>query len=178
MDDMSTRGPSGDTQTHPATPGPPQMAEQAQQHMAEHGAVPDAPDERECWELLRREALGRLAVIHAGAPDIFPVNHLVDHGSIVIRTAAGTKLATAAGRPVAFEVDGFDLTAGTAWSVVVRGTAHKILEREETLSALRLPLVPWQEGRKAWFLRIEPVEVTGRRVVLSPEARVALSERD
>ncbi|MEO3937737.1 pyridoxamine 5'-phosphate oxidase family protein [Dermatophilaceae bacterium Soc4.6] len=132
--------------------------------------------QHECWELLRREGVGRLAVTHLGAPDIFPVNHLVDHGSIVIRTAAGTKLAAAAGRPVAFEVDGHDLTAGTAWSVVVRGTARKILEREETLSALRLPLVPWQEGRKPWFLRIEPVEVSGRRLVLSPGARQTPSQ--
>ncbi len=178
MDDTSTSGPSSGTQAHPTTPGPQQMAEHLRQQLTEHAAVPDELDERECWELLRREPLGRLAVIHAGAPDIFPVNHLVDHGSIVIRTAAGTKLATAAGRPVAFEIDGFDLTAGTAWSVVVRGDAHKILEREETLSALRLPLVPWQEGRKAWFLRIEPVEVTGRRVVLSPGARKAMGQRD
>ncbi|MDQ2756947.1 MAG: pyridoxamine 5'-phosphate oxidase family protein [Actinomycetota bacterium] len=163
MDDTQTPGPpstpSGDLQS----PGP------------AHVAGPDELAERECWDLLRRAVVGRLAVIHGGAPDIFPVNHLVDHGSIVIRTAAGTKLATSAGRPVAFEVDGHDLAAGTAWSVVVRGTARKILEREETLSALQLPLVPWHGGRKAWFLRIEPDEVTGRLLVLSPDVRETLS---
>jgi nitroimidazol reductase NimA-like FMN-containing flavoprotein (pyridoxamine 5'-phosphate oxidase superfamily) len=50
----------------------------------------------ECWELLRQSPVGRLAVVVAGDPDIFPINYVVDHGSIVIRTAAGTKLATCA----------------------------------------------------------------------------------
>lgn len=49
------------------------------------------------WALLRQAVVGRLAVIVDGAPDNFPVNHQVDHGSVVFRTAAGTKLAGALG---------------------------------------------------------------------------------
>ena len=45
-----------------------------------------------CWELLEGASVGRLAVDVAGQPDIFPVNFVVDRGSIVFRTAAGTKL--------------------------------------------------------------------------------------
>lgn len=176
MDDIDSRGPSSPatqtTTTADLTPAP-----AAPRAGAGDPTATEDLGERECWELLRRESVGRLAVTREGAPDIFPVNYLVDHGSIVFRTASGTKLATAAGRPVAFEVDGHDATTGTAWSVVVRGVAHKILEREETLAALRLPLVPWQEGRKAWFVRVEPTAVTGRRLVLAPEARAAL-QRD
>src|SRR5580765_2746500 len=49
----------------------------------------------ESWHLLKSVALGRLAVSVAGYPDIFPVNFVVDHGSVVFRTGEGTKLAAA-----------------------------------------------------------------------------------
>jgi uncharacterized protein len=29
---------------------------------------------------------------------------------------------------------------------------------------MSLPLLPWQEGNKPWFLRIVPANVTGRRL--------------
>jgi nitroimidazol reductase NimA-like FMN-containing flavoprotein (pyridoxamine 5'-phosphate oxidase superfamily) len=120
----------------------------------------------ECWALLRDSVVGRLAVTVNGDPDIFPVNPVVDHGTIVFRTTAGTKLAATKGRNVAFEVDGYDTDTARAWSVVVKGTAHEIWEVEETLRALRLPLFPWQSGRKPRFVRIEPTSVTGRRFVV------------
>jgi len=120
----------------------------------------------QCWELLRESVVGRLAVTVDGSPDIFPVNPVVDHGTIVFRTTAGTKLAATKGRDVAFEVDGYDAGTAQAWSVVVKGRAFEILEIEETLRALRLPLYPWQPGRKPRFVRIEPTTVTGRRFVV------------
>src|ERR1044072_6846701 len=98
----------------------------------------------QCGELLRDSVVGRLAVTVDGRPDIFPVNPIVDHGTIVFRTAAGTKLAATQGKDVAFEIDGYDSDTSEAWSVVVKGRAIEILEREETLRALRLPLFPWQ----------------------------------
>ena len=110
--------------------------------------------------------VGRLAVTVDGSPDIFPVNPIVDHGTIVFRTTAGTKLAATKGKDVAFEVDGYDTDTARAWSVVLKGRAHEILEVEETLRALRLPLFPWQPGRKPRFVRIEPTSVTGRRFVV------------
>ena len=120
----------------------------------------------ECWALLRDSVVGRLAVTVVGSPDIFPVNPIVDHGSIVFRTSAGTKLAATKGKDVAFEVDGYDTETARAWSVVVKGRAHEILEVEEILRALRLPLYPWQPGRKPRFVRIEPASITGRRFVV------------
>jgi nitroimidazol reductase NimA-like FMN-containing flavoprotein (pyridoxamine 5'-phosphate oxidase superfamily) len=120
----------------------------------------------DCWALLRDSVVGRLAVTVAGSPDIFAVNPIVDHGTIVFRTTAGTKLAATKGKDVAFEVDGYDTDTARAWSVVLKGRAHEILEVEETLRALRLPLFPWQPGRKPRFVRIEPTSVTGRRFVV------------
>jgi uncharacterized protein len=121
----------------------------------------------ECWELLRDSVVGRLAVIVDGSPDIFPVNPVVDHGTIVFRTTAGTKLAGTKGRDVAFEVDGYDAGTARAWSVVVKGRAQEIWEVDEILRALRLPLYPWQPGRKPRFVRIETANVTGRRFVVA-----------
>ena len=125
----------------------------------------------ECWSLLRGAVVGRLAVIVDGEPDIFPVNAVVDHGSIVFRTTAGTKLAAIKDQGVAFEVDGYDSTAAKAWSVVVKGSASEIWEHDETIRALRLPLFPWQPGRKPRFVRIEPKSVSGRRFVVEGRFR-------
>ncbi len=126
----------------------------------------EALSPNECWELLRESVVGRLAVSVEGRPDIFPVNPVVDHGTIVFRTAAGTKLTATKGQDVAFEVDGYDVGTAQAWSVVVKGRAHEILEVDEVLRALRLPVFPWQPGRKPRFLRLEPTSVTGRRFVV------------
>ena len=121
-------------------------------------------DPDECWELLRSAEVGRLAVAIMNQPDIFPVNYVVDHGSVVFRTAEGTKLAAATlGQGVAFEVDGYEPGAGEAWSVVLKGRAVEIAKLHELLDATDLPLFPWQASPKPRFVRIEPETVTGRR---------------
>jgi len=119
---------------------------------------------QECWELLRSADVGRLAVSIMNRPDIFPVNHIVDHGTLVFRTAEGTKLAASVlGTAVAYEVDGYDATRGEAWSVVVRGEAVEIERIHELLEATDLPLFPWHASPKGRFVRIEPESITGRR---------------
>ncbi len=128
-------------------------------------------DPATCWALLRDAPVGRLAVLVDGRPDIFPVNAIVDHGTIVFRTAPGTKLAAASRADVAYEVDGYDIENGVAWSVVVKGRGHVVRESQEWLTAAALPIFPWQEGRKSWFVRIEPQSVTGRRFPVSGGAR-------
>lgn len=70
----------------------------------------------ECWELLGRHDMGRIAIVVDGKPQIFPVNHGLKGKVIVFRTAAGTKLANAPESPVAFEVDEYDSSAGSGWS--------------------------------------------------------------
>lgn len=115
----------------------------------------------DCWERLRRAPFGRLAVVVWGKPEIFPVNHVVDGASLVFRTAAGTKLAGAAGRPVAFEVDGLDPESGEVWSVVVKGRAHEVTALEDVIAAMHLPLTPWTATTKPHFVRVPGDEVTG-----------------
>ena len=96
-------------------------------------------DESECWALLRKAAVGRLAVVVNHRPEIFPITHIVDHATIVFHTAVGTKLEGSLGRDVAFEVDGYDPDTGEAWSVIVKGLAREIKQMYEALEALDLP---------------------------------------
>jgi nitroimidazol reductase NimA-like FMN-containing flavoprotein (pyridoxamine 5'-phosphate oxidase superfamily) len=122
-----------------------------------------------CWAYLRSVDLGRLAVAVAGTPEIFPVNFVVDHGTIVFRTAAGTKLAAATVWPaVAFEVDGHDAGSGEAWSVVVKGIASELKGLHELLDADELPLYPEHASPKHRFVRIVPDAVSGRRFATVP----------
>lgn len=113
--------------------------------------------------MLRESEVGRLAVIVDGHPDIFPVNYLVDHGSVVIRTAGGTKLAAGAGQQVAFEVDGYDCATASAWSVVIKGQAEHVQRLHDILDVIELPLAPWHSAPKPHFMRVVPQSVTGRR---------------
>ena len=115
------------------------------------------------WALARDSVVGRLAVVTGDHPDIFPVNHVVDHGTVVFRTAEGTKLSAAIGRPVAFEVDGYDVETASAWSVVIKGRAHEIQALDEVIDALRLPVFPWHRAPKPRYVRIEPEDVSGMR---------------
>ena len=120
--------------------------------------------EAECWELLRGQEVGRIAVAIMNHPDIFPINYVVDHGSVVFRTNEGTKLAASVlGTAVAFEADGYDPDNGEAWSVVVKGHAYEIENMDELFEALSLPLFPWHAAPKRRYVRIVPEEITGRR---------------
>jgi uncharacterized protein len=116
-----------------------------------------------CWALLRSCEVGRLAVVVAERPEIFPVNYVVDHGSVVFRTATGTKLDRSVERAVAFEADGYVPERGEAWSVVVKGRAREISGGYELLDTADLPLFPWHAAPKQRFVRIVPEEITGRR---------------
>jgi nitroimidazol reductase NimA-like FMN-containing flavoprotein (pyridoxamine 5'-phosphate oxidase superfamily) len=127
--------------------------------------------ESECWELLDRAQVGRLAVDIAGQPDIFPINFVVDKSGIVFRSAAGTKLAGAVlNRFVAFEIDGYEPEDRMAWSVVVKGQARAIERMQELFDAEDLPLFPWLAWDKPNFVRIEPTVVTGRRYHIVDQA--------
>jgi nitroimidazol reductase NimA-like FMN-containing flavoprotein (pyridoxamine 5'-phosphate oxidase superfamily) len=129
-------------------------------------------DPSQCWALVREADVGRLGVSIANRPDIFPINFVVDHGTVVFRTAEGTKLAAAVlGTSVAFEVDGYDYVAGVAWSVVIKGRATEIERMQELFDAAELPLFPWHAAPKHRFVRIIPDEITGRRFRVITRAR-------
>jgi nitroimidazol reductase NimA-like FMN-containing flavoprotein (pyridoxamine 5'-phosphate oxidase superfamily) len=119
------------------------------------------------WALVRSMPIGRLAVVVDGKPEIFPVNHVVDHGTVVFRTAEGTKLMGTLGKEVAYEVDGVESGGAVAWSVVIKGEAHEVARLHEAIESFDLPLFPWHRGPKPRIIRIEPSEVHGRRFTVT-----------
>jgi len=121
---------------------------------------------RECWDRLRSEAYGRLAVTGPEGPMIYPVNAIVDHGAIVFRTNEGGKLDAMRADPrVAFEVDGWEPAASMAWSVLITGTAEEITRMREGSEMTELGLTPWQAGPKPTYIRIVPSTITGRTFI-------------
>ena len=117
----------------------------------------------ECWHLLERQRLGRLALVDAaGEPRIYPVNFASLDGVLYIRSANDSKLRFLRTRPtVAFEVDGHDGDAW--WSVVVRGEAARVERDAEIRSSRETHLRSMSPTPKPYVIRIHPGSVTGRR---------------
>lgn len=130
---------------------------------SEPGDAPAAElSARECWERLRAEPYGRLAVIGPDGPVIYPINAVVDHATIVFRTTEGSKMDAIRADPrVAFEVDGWNPDDGTAWSVGLTGVAREIVEMIDGADAAELEVTPWQAGPKPIFVRVTPESVAG-----------------
>jgi nitroimidazol reductase NimA-like FMN-containing flavoprotein (pyridoxamine 5'-phosphate oxidase superfamily) len=78
----------------------------------------------ECFALLATQEIGRIGINAEHYPLIFPVNYALDHGVIVIRSGAGTKLTHASHANVTFEVDEIDQRHRSGWSVLVSGLAE------------------------------------------------------
>lgn len=128
----------------------------------------------ECWELLRTAGVGRLATCAGARPEIFPVNFVVDGGTIVFRTGEGSKVAAITESPdVAFEADGYDPIAGEAWSVIAHGRAVDV-PTSRAFEALAAPLFPWHRGPKHRLVHIAPDLITGRRFRVSQPTQVVV----
>jgi len=119
----------------------------------------------ECFELLAREHMGRVAVVDDRGPVVVPVNFVLDRHMVVFRTDEGTKLdAASRGSRVAFEIDGIDAVTHTGWSVLVRGEAVEVTDPAELARLRKLRLTPWAPGAKTRYVRILPTALTGRRI--------------
>ncbi|MEN4479741.1 pyridoxamine 5'-phosphate oxidase family protein [Mycolicibacterium cosmeticum] len=124
--------------------------------------------ESECWSLLGSVTLGRLVTDVDGEPEIFPINFVVQHRTVLFRTAEGTKLTSAAiNRNVLFEAD--DTTISEGWSVILKGMAQTPRTDDDIHDAERAWLYPWTATPKPHFVRIRPLRITGRRFVFGPE---------
>ena len=96
------------------------------------------------------------------------MNFVVQHRSVLFRTAEGTKLVSSAiNNQVLFEADGS--TADEGWSVIVKGTARSPRTAEELEEARRAGLFPWTAMSKPHFVPLRPLSVTGRRFFFGPE---------
>ncbi len=136
--------------------------------MSEESQPVSVLSETECWNLLSSRSLGRLVTTVDGQPEIFPVNFVVQHRTVLFRTAEGTKLvSTAINHNVLFEVDDHNVVEG--WSVIVKGMARSLRTDEEIAEADGAQLLPWIATVKPHYVRIRPMSVTGRRFTFGPE---------
>ena len=111
----------------------------------------------ECWHLLALSAVGRVGVLVDSAPEIYPVNFVVDEQTIVFRTDPGNKLRGLDRSPsVCFEADGINLEDQSGWSVLVKGRAVEVTTPEDRREVAGLPLQFWALGEKAHWIRIRP----------------------
>lgn len=124
--------------------------------------------QKECWDLLSSRSLGRLVTSVDGQPEIFPVNYVVQHRTVLFRTAEGTKLvSTAINHNVLSEADDHNVAEG--WSVIVKGLAQSLRTDEDIAEAEQAQLLPWIATVKPHYVRIRPMSMTGRRFMFGAE---------
>lgn len=120
--------------------------------------------EAACWDLIASEVVGRLAWSGSEGLTVVPVNYSLDGRTILLRTTAYSAVARECdGRAVAFEIDHLDPVARTGWSVLVRGHAHVDFGSDPADGADGAVDV-WPSGIRSLHVRIEPDQITGRRL--------------
>ena len=120
----------------------------------------------DCYQLLDEHRTGRLGIIEHGYPIAIPISYRLagtpSERRIVVRTAPNTTIAQYEGR-ASLEIDQIDERDKTAWSVIARGTLHRLYGDDMFPDPQ-----PWLiEGRQQW-LALDVVAVSGRRFVARP----------
>ncbi len=139
---------------------------------SDQGRHLDEIAEEECFDLLRSQDLGRLAIVRDGRPEIFPVNYAISDRIIAIRTQPGVKLTYASLAHVAFEVEDINPDTREGWVVEVRGYAEDITEAANPWAEKARNSVgrPWVVGPHDHYISITHVQVSGRRLRRAPTA--------
>jgi nitroimidazol reductase NimA-like FMN-containing flavoprotein (pyridoxamine 5'-phosphate oxidase superfamily) len=120
----------------------------------------------ECLELVAASGVGRLAFLADGEIEVLPVNYTIDGPAVAFRTATGSKLEAAIERAVvAFEVDAYDESERTGWSVVIKGRAEVVSDPDVIQRLENSGLRPYATSvpKPEWVV-IHPNTITGRRV--------------
>jgi len=118
----------------------------------------------DCWQLLETAEIARFAWNGPRGVSMVPVNYTVADGAMWFRTTPYAEHAReAGGQWVAVEVDSIDRVERSGWSVVVRGVAELIDPAD--VPELLIDLRVWPQGTRNLLIRIQPVEITGRRLL-------------
>jgi len=121
----------------------------------------------ECWGLLDSEEIARVAWNGREGVAVVPVNYTVADGALWFRTGPHSALGReCGGQRLAVEVDRIDPATRSGWSVVVSGVGELVdaANVSEMLTDLRV----WPAGTRPHLIRVEPVEVTGRKLLPAP----------
>jgi uncharacterized protein len=129
--------------------------------------VDDLTDEV-CRVLLGSHNVGRVAFIgDDGFPLVLPVNYLIDGEDIVLQTSTGETFEHVPMHRVAFEVDQFDESAQTGWSVLAKGEARDVTDSVGEIYAMGMRRAPcvWAPGERHHWLAIRIDQLSGRQIV-------------
>ncbi|MET8543437.1 pyridoxamine 5'-phosphate oxidase family protein [Kitasatospora sp. NPDC004799] len=122
--------------------------------------------EQDCWQLVGGHGIGRIALPVEPGPVVLPVNYVVDEHSFAYRTGEHDAAAPEEGAAVSFQVDHIDEYLGRGWSVLALGPAHYVDDPGELERLAGLPgAAPWAGGERSCWVRIRPVEISGRQLV-------------
>lgn len=122
-------------------------------------------DRDECLALLDRAVLGRVGISIGALPCVLPVNFRLIDGTVVFRTAAGSKLdAATRGAVIAFEVDDVDPIEHCGWSVVVTGIAQEMTGPpwSDPITASAVPR--WAPLGRSHLVGLPTQVLSGRRI--------------
>ena len=131
-----------------------------------------AEDDRQLKPMSRQQALDKLASAPFGRvvftehamPALRQVNHLVDHGRIIIRSHPDSALTNRAdhghGVVLLYEADDIDPLTRTGWSVTVTGLARLIEDPVQAAHYKEL-LHPWVAGNMSAVISIDTEIVNG-----------------
>lgn len=132
----------------------------------------------ECLGLLARAPVGRVIYTEQALPAVQPVTFALADGAVVVRTAAGSRLAAATrDTVVGFEADEFHPATAAGWSVTVVGRATVVTDPDERADLEDLPLYRWNNGRPDHYIRIEAERTSGRRTLDKASQKDVLHRR-
>lgn len=128
------------------------------------GPVLEALSTADCRRLLRSVPIGRLAFTIAALPTIQPVHFAVRDDELLIPARRGGSVAVASrGSVVAFEVDGYEATTRTGWSVTLVGPARVLTDAVEVARLHRAGLEPWAPEH-ACVVTVHIARISGRQL--------------
>jgi uncharacterized protein len=117
----------------------------------------------DCWQLLSTEEIARVAWLGPDGVAIVPVTYVVADRALWFRIQPYSELGRQGkGGRVAVEADHLDRATKSAWSVVVIGTTRLVDPGDAPDEVLHLDT--WIPGPRSLVVRVDPVEVTGRRL--------------
>jgi uncharacterized protein len=119
------------------------------------------------WALLESEEIARIAWIGREGVAVVPVNYTLGAGALWCRTSPDTALAReCGGERIVIEVDHLEPATRSGWSVVVSGVAELVDAAD--VPEMQADLYVWPAGARSLFVRVEPVDVTGRKLLTAP----------
>ncbi len=120
-------------------------------------------DREECLRLLSSVPFGRLVYLVSDRPAVQPVNFVIRHSTIVVRTASESKLAAATSQSiVAVQADQIDVSTRAGWSVTAVGRCAEVGDPVEIAELTLTGPAAWGRPGSDRFIVVTIEQITGR----------------